>query len=278
MSGDSVELFEVPFHARGRTTSDLLFQARPKDHHDFFPYEDREGSEVAFLHQRVLDDLRVDALRAVPNEIIGILVGRVCQDDLGTFVLVMAACTAAATEYEGTPGAVRISVAGKAALRARAARVWPGFEVVGWWHSHPHGPPRFSHEDFNEQATVGRDHVGIVVAAEAYARRRWAPQEPLGVYLGARGIRLECRGRIAPDTREDARDAPPPRPAPAGAPEIVRALVVATVVILLALVATAWWTQRELRDEPQQALRATDPKQPSHPLVTFAPARGRGSR
>lgn len=264
MSHDVTELAESLFEPLGRGVSNLLFQDRPTDNAEFARYEGSSDASAVFIHKGVLEHLEAHSLHAIPNETIGMLLGRVCRDEQGVYVLVMAACTARPGECEGTPGGVRISVAGKAALRARAARLSPGFGVVGWWHSHTHGGPIFSGEDFVEQATGDRHHVGIVAAAARYHREDGRKStDPIGVYVGIKGERLERVGGHRPSRAiADSRQKPSDqvrRPTP----RVPKELLASTAIVLLAILLSSWWTQKHLNRVEAYVSQVTERNRPA---------------
>lgn len=274
---NTLEVGEAIFETRGRRSSSFLFLSRPPAGEDYVLYGSSSGAPCVFVHRRVLRQLRREAERATPNEIIGTLLGRPCQDEKGVYVVVGAAVTAARDEFVGTPGAVRISAAGKSTLRHRAGQQFPMLEEVGWWHSHPRGMPRFSPVDRNEQATYHTHHVGIVVAVEH-------PRDEFGVYVGPEAQRLERMtspadgARPSPPaprlTSDRAAEATPPARG-GGDPEVRKRLVslaaVATLGLLVAMIGTALWTQQVVRNHstanssPQSPVRLRTIRE--HPRV-----------
>ncbi|WP_354699931.1 hypothetical protein DSM112329_00189 [Paraconexibacter sp. AEG42_29] len=185
---DTVEdLFELGIEPLGRETSKHVVLSRPDRNPDFFRYEGAGSNGVVYVHRDAAEQMRLISQAAMPNETIGMLCGRPCTDEHGDYTLVLAVEPARPGEYVGTPGTVRISSAGRLALRRRAAQRWPGWEDVGWFHTHPHGAPRFSSVDFDEQATLQPHQVGIVAAVSYYRNDR---EDPLGVYIGPNRDRL----------------------------------------------------------------------------------------
>jgi proteasome lid subunit RPN8/RPN11 len=200
------------FQPHGRSKVTLLVQPRPRRNSNYLVYGDALGAPEVYVHMRVLEHLREATLEAVPAETIGALLGRPCRDDYGTYVVVENALTAAHGEYVGSAGAVRISAQGRSAMHHRAAQRHPTLEPVGWWHSHPHGAPRYSSVDRDEQQTYPREHhVGIVVAAErlddrpAYGEQRL---DPLGLYVGPTSALLARRAREPRDISAPAAAVP----------------------------------------------------------------------
>lgn len=190
----------VAFAAHGRTSAALLVRPRPAVNGEYAVYCGQRESPTVFVHRRALGQLRDNALAALPNETIGVLLGRPCRDEGGEYAIVEAALAASSAEHAGSMQAVQISSTGRSALHRRAMQRHPVLESVGWWHSHPLGPPRYSQVDREEQATFPRVyHVGIVVAAERYASEDdHREPDPLGVYVGPRALRLERVHREGP--------------------------------------------------------------------------------
>jgi proteasome lid subunit RPN8/RPN11 len=196
----------LAFRTRGRSKVTLLVQPRPRGNSAYVVYGDGLGAPEVHLHVRILEDLRLATLDAVPHETIGALLGRPCRDDYGTYVVVEHAMTAQAGEHVGTHGGVRISAVTRAAMHRRAAREHPTLEPVGWWHSHPRGLPRYSTVDRDEQATYPRPyHVGVVVAADLFDGQGASgvgAQDPLGVYVGPAATLLTRQARSHGDNPE----------------------------------------------------------------------------
>ena len=193
---------------RGRSNVTLLVQPRPRGNSSYVVYADSLDAPEVHLHVRLLEDLRRAALEALPDETIGALLGRPCRDDYGIYVVVENALTAEPGEHTASRSEARMTDAGHAALHGRAARQHPTLEPVGWWHSHPHGEPRYSAVDRLEQATCTRPyHVGIVVVAD---RLDGAPSGEaqdagsLGVYVGPAATLLERRERLPATARSPA--------------------------------------------------------------------------
>jgi proteasome lid subunit RPN8/RPN11 len=181
------------FAPRGRSATAVLFQPRPGGNPRYRVYVGPPGALSVFIHRRALDQISRGAHSAFPNETIGVLLGRPCRDEQGTYAIVEVGLTAEPKEHEGTGGMVRISSQGRSMLHRRAGQLHPVLETVGWWHSHPHGPARYSSVDLDEQATYPKPyHVGIVVAVRRYGGDLDDPGDdgPFGVYIGPGGLRL----------------------------------------------------------------------------------------
>jgi proteasome lid subunit RPN8/RPN11 len=278
MSTDNdLGLFELDFTSGGRETSHLAFLARPAGHPDYVPYDAAAVTSVVYIHRVALEQMRTIALQSAPNETIGVLMGRPCQDDQGTYTLVMAVEQAIPGEYVGTPGSVRISGAGRAAMKARAAQRWPGWEDVGWFHTHPHSPARFSATDYDEQTTLLAHQVGVVASGRSFLNGDDA--EPLGVYLGPSGHRLLARQPaalpaphpVAPNP-VDQPDLPKRR---FFTPEMLKNLPIGVATIVLLLVAlqvggTVWVHGAVAGDQAQSpnVLAAAPGSDPAPTVVT----------
>lgn len=179
------------FRAKAKTgPPSPLVRPRPSENGNFVPFSAEGDSFSVYVHREVLEFIERESRRAAPDETIGLLAGRVCQDPAhGPYTLVMAADSARAGEVEASPGHVHISAGGNASVRHRLEETHPDREVVGWYHSHPRYPARFSHVDNAEQSTWNDpNHVGIVFSGTE-------EREPFGVYRGPEAVRLS-RGRV----------------------------------------------------------------------------------
>lgn len=140
----------------------------------------------ACIRRSVLDFIRSHAQRMGEKETIGLLCGRVCRDPIkGPYTLIMAAGDAQVGEFQSTRGDVRLLASGHTRLRRRLVNAHPDREVVGWYHTHPSYPPRFSYVDVDEQNTWSDpNHIGIVYSGMSL-------DEPFGVYRGPDSILLK---------------------------------------------------------------------------------------
>jgi proteasome lid subunit RPN8/RPN11 len=159
---------------RPRPENDGLFQRWITDDNGFFVY----------VHSDVLEFIRNEAKRALPDETIGLLAGRVCEDpQTGPYTMIVAAENARPGEFEASPAHVRLRGPGQAHVRRRLEDAHPDREIVGWYHTHPNYPSKFSSVDMHEQRTWSdRNHVGIVYSTN--------DPEPFGVYRSPEAIRL----------------------------------------------------------------------------------------
>jgi proteasome lid subunit RPN8/RPN11 len=162
----------------------LPFIMRPARDESFIVFTSERDGFAAFIHHDVRDAISQEAYKAAPNETIGLLAGRVLRDERGPYTLVLAAQGARRDEIEATPSHVRISAGGQAQVRSRLECSAYGLDIIGWYHSHPRYPARFSSVDVTEQSTW-RDpnHLGIVISGTD-------TREPLGVYRGPQATLL----------------------------------------------------------------------------------------
>jgi proteasome lid subunit RPN8/RPN11 len=167
-----------------------LVRPRPAENDNFVAFSADGNGFSVYVHRDVLDFIERESRRAAPNEAIGLLAGRVCQDPVyGPYSLVMAADGARPGEVEASPSHVHISADGNASVRRRLEDAHPDREVIGWYHSHPRYPAQFSHVDLAEQSTWSDPHhVGIVFSGTE-------THEPFGVYRGPNAVRL-TRSRV----------------------------------------------------------------------------------
>lgn len=181
----------------------LLVRPRPDENGNFVAFATQNDGFGVYIHQEVLDFIERESRRAAPNEVIGLLAGRICRDlQRVPYTLVMAAEGAIGDEADAGPGHVHISPDGRARVRRRLEAAHPDREIVGWYHSHPNHEAQFSPVDATEQsAWPDANHVGIVFSG----RER---DEPFGVYRGPGAIRLlrrraESRANATEQTQPD---------------------------------------------------------------------------
>jgi len=108
------------------------------------------------------------ASAANPEEACGLLLG------LGTDVLFIAAVVNSHRQPERH---FRIAPDAAAPVVREAMRL--GVDVIGGWHSHPHGPPTLSRDDI--AGTPGAGFVQCVVTAESV--RAWTVTPPTAVEI-----------------------------------------------------------------------------------------------
>lgn len=136
---------------------------RPRENlHDLVKLADG-SARAAFVDPAVATSLRVRAHTARPNETGGLVLGRIFRDELGPYTLVLGFVEA--PPGASSPGSIRMTPEDVAGLEETAAASYPGFEVVGWWHSH-HGPSLFSRTDvLTQKLWTNESHVGLLVFA-----------------------------------------------------------------------------------------------------------------
>jgi proteasome lid subunit RPN8/RPN11 len=186
------------FRAKGKpATPSPLVRPRPERNGSFVSFAAEDDGFCAYVHRDVLERIEAHAREGGRNEVIGLLAGRICQDlQRVPYTLVMAAEGAVGGEATSGPSSVHISPEGRASVSHRLMASHPDREIVGWYHSHPHGSPHFSMPDTKEQAGwTDANHVGIVVAVrgrEGQPAARGAA-DAFGVYRGPGALRLARR-------------------------------------------------------------------------------------
>lgn len=185
MNQEPARTLEGGFTPKGwRHRSSLPFITRPRNDSNFAVFASDQDTFEAYVLHTVLDKIDADLVRASPDETIGLLAGRVMRDSDGPYTLVLASQDAHGDETQATPGHVRITANGHANLRRRLELAAYGLDLVGWYHSHPRFPARFSSVDTAEQSTLkDPNHLGIVVSGID-------DLDPYGVYRGPAANRL----------------------------------------------------------------------------------------
>lgn len=181
------EFFEPIYNVPSALPSRL----RPVNNNDLICFGPSKNGFEAYIHREVLGAIEREAQRARPDETIGLLAGRVWQDNKGEYAVVLAIEGALKGEIDAGPSHVRISAAGNANVRNRLERAHVALDVIGWYHSHPSYPPEFSLVDIEEQTTwKDLNSIGIVYSG-------LPGSESFGVYQG-------------PDAEKLSRQKPPP--------------------------------------------------------------------
>lgn len=153
------------FRPKSRSSLALLWRDRPLSNSRLVRFGSIVNNFEVYLHNGVLIQTLEDCQRELPNETIGLLAGRTCQDADGLYTVVTAAEAALSNEIEASPAEVRISSTGYAQLRGRLETNHPVLEVVGWFHSHPLSQAILSNEDLVEQSTwTDNTNVALVVS------------------------------------------------------------------------------------------------------------------
>jgi proteasome lid subunit RPN8/RPN11 len=187
----AANLMEGDFSPRKKAANACLpFIMRPAGDEKFVVFASAQDGFEAHVLEEVLKIISAEMADAAPNETIGLLAGRVLRDDRGPYTLVLAAQGARKHEIEATPSHVGISADGHAQVRHRLETTAYGYDIVGWYHSHPRYPARFSPVDITEQSTFrDKNHVGIVVSGID-------EHEPFGVYRGPQAVLLVAPKRV----------------------------------------------------------------------------------
>ncbi|MBI1828233.1 MAG: Mov34/MPN/PAD-1 family protein [Thaumarchaeota archaeon] len=172
------------FKAKGTKQASFLWRQRPKHNSNYICFGPASDEFEAYIHKDVLECILLAAKDAMPNETIGLLGGRVCQDGKGNYTIVQNAECARKEEVEVSPGHVYISSRGNAQLKQRLELIHPTDDVIGWYHSHPTCAARFSPEDTTEQSTWPDPYnIGIVVSGLSKG-------DLFGVYCGPKAMLL----------------------------------------------------------------------------------------
>ncbi|HEV2891149.1 MAG TPA: Mov34/MPN/PAD-1 family protein [Frankiaceae bacterium] len=120
------------------------------------------GVEV-LIAPAVAVQLSALADHAMPNEIGGLVCGRLLADDRGEYTVVLGAVKS--DESKVSPGQFLLDAPATTRLRAYAGLLHAGLDVIGWWHSHS-GPSGFSNTDRqSQQDWSDPGHVGVLVFA-----------------------------------------------------------------------------------------------------------------
>jgi proteasome lid subunit RPN8/RPN11 len=162
----------------------LPFVTRPLASNDLTLFASESDGFTAYIHCRVLEAISRAAKRAYPYETIGLLAGRILRDEKGDYALVIATEGVREGEVEATHSHVQMSASGQAQVRRRLENSAYGLDIVGWYHSHPAFPARFSGVDMTTQAAWDDpNHIGIVFSGLNRG-------ETFGVYRGSGSVLL----------------------------------------------------------------------------------------
>lgn len=138
---------------------------------------------TVFVHHGVLVAVRTWAGLGDPNERLGLLAGRGCEDAEGAYTLVVGAVLASGAVSNRAHVSADVGV--MQCARQLLLERYPVAEVAGWWHTHPGYGTQFSGTDRETQATYRNDHlVGLVVDP------RIAGPAGFGLYVGPNADRL----------------------------------------------------------------------------------------
>jgi len=221
----------------------LPFRERPKASDQHVCYMSERSSFEVYIARAALEKIYEQAESAKPDEIVGLLAGRIWQDVSGPFTVVLAAEIASYQYVEASPSRVKISGAGVNDVRQRIETTHWAMEVIGWYHSHPVYLAHYSSVDEAEQATwTDPNYIGIVVSC-------LPGEERFGVYRGPQGERLV---RKPSTTRIVAEDFTNPVIQPQGA-----AVVTSPQETLLVVAAPAETTAQPQRQTTVIAAKTT---------------------
>jgi proteasome lid subunit RPN8/RPN11 len=177
------------FRPKSRSSVALLWRDRPVSNSSLVGFASIASNFEVYLQNEVLTKTLEVCKNALPNETIGLLAGRTCQDSHGPYTVITAAEAALGDEIESTPAEVRISGAGYAQLRGRLETSHPVLEVIGWFHSHPLTQPLLSKEDLIEQLTwTDNTNIALVVSLVSDGERFGLFHGPDAVLLFQRSI------------------------------------------------------------------------------------------
>jgi proteasome lid subunit RPN8/RPN11 len=143
-------------------------------------YRGSDGIEVA-VPEQVVDRIAAFGASAAPREWCGLVVGRICEDDLGRHVVVLGVVP----DPDAHTGNYSVKTTTESEFRTRlnARTLYPDGSIVGWVHTHPRLGLAFSGTDFRNQATWTQPHsLGLVVDP-------WHPDR-IRVYRGPEGEQL----------------------------------------------------------------------------------------
>jgi len=160
-----------------------LFRPAPRDgDHGWLRFGDALGVAL-YVSEEVANDLVRWAEQAMPEEAMGLLAGRPCEDARAPYTLVTGAVRAQHAEHSRVH--VFAGVAEVAELVADLRFGWPVAQMVGWWHVHPGYGTRYSRTDEETQeALCAPSSVGLVIDPTRTELER------IGAYLGPRSGRL----------------------------------------------------------------------------------------
>lgn len=148
------------FTPKGRRPSPPYLRQRPGPSSSWLVFEGDD--RAVFVHSGVLVAVRAWARLGDPEERLGLLAGRGCEDGAGPFTLVVGAVLAA--RAVGSRAHVAADIGAMQRARQALLASYPVAEVAGWWHTHPGFGTTFSSTDRETQATYRAPHlVGLVV-------------------------------------------------------------------------------------------------------------------
>ncbi len=170
------------FRAVAQVDPPPLFREPPEPREPYLKFLDTNGFRC-FIHRRAVERMARWARRAEPDETLGLLAGRLCTDNRGTYLVIH---DAVHTEQRSAgPGHVHADWQAQEATRRALERECRLLEAVGWWHTHPGGIGLFySGTDRANQRTWSSPHaVGIVLDPRLH-------REGMKVYRGPESVEM----------------------------------------------------------------------------------------
>jgi proteasome lid subunit RPN8/RPN11 len=191
-SSRSTDTARRSFRKRRISVTEPLFRERPSGCPRYAEF-DADGGCPCFVAINALADMLASSRQGEPDEVIGRLGGRVCQDGAGDYILIEEAVLNGAAQ--ASPGHVVATTDSQWETQKEFERVCRPLDVVGWWHSHPGDrAPRYSVTDRdNQQYWTERHSIGIVVSSVLRG-------EVVSVYQGPESRRLEL---LAPSSLDE---------------------------------------------------------------------------
>ncbi|MGA8109569.1 MAG: M67 family metallopeptidase [Acidobacteriaceae bacterium] len=120
------------------------------------------------LSQQIYDALRQHGEETYPHECCGVLLGRFAPDHEPSVNEVVEAIRAGNTRTDSAHN--RYQIAPQELVRLQRSGRERGLDIVGFYHSHPDHPARWSSTDFAEAHWIGSSYV--ITAVEKGAARQ----------------------------------------------------------------------------------------------------------
>lgn len=235
----------------GRVREVSLPLLTPPESGEFTEHRTSDGTRI-FVARSVIEELERLERAHHPNEAAGLLFGRYFTNGWHACTLVTNFIPPEPGEIRGTRSSVTITSFGAQRMRARARRIIPCADCVGWGHTHPTFEPFFSGTDRAEQRLWTQPaSVGIVLSGLRDVR------DPYHVYVGPESAMavpmpetaLPSSTTSPPLMRQQPEAAPPNRRAALPIPPrrrtgalAYRLGVAAALVAAVVLAGGSWWT------------------------------------
>lgn len=143
----------------------------------------------AFVAQDIIERMLVIGRASEPKEWMGLLMGHLCEDDAGTYVV--ARQVIHDSDALARPGFIESTHESEARTRRLGRVLFPDLVCLGWAHGHVRCGVFFSSQDFQTQASWTSEYaLGVVVDP-------WDPRE-IAVFRGPGGERLEATQAVKP--------------------------------------------------------------------------------